>query len=236
MNILTRKLEGWGEFSASDKEVLDKVIAQTCSVDPRQDLIREGEQPNNVRLILDGLACRYKLLRDGRRQIFAYLVPGDFCDLHTFVLKSMDHSIATVSRCEVVEIPRQTVLDLTENHPRIAQALMWVTLVDEGTLREWIVNIGQRSARESLAHLLCELLVRLEAVGLVQGGDYDLPLTQAELGDTLGLSVVHVNRVLKHLRTKGLVTVSERSVRIPDVKKLKDYAGFNPNYLHQRSH
>jgi len=200
VNILTRKLQGWGKLSAPDREVLDKVIAQSFTVDPHQDLIEEGQQPNNVRLILDGLACRYKLLRDGRRQIFAYLVPGDFCDLHTFDDGSLDR---TVSRCEVVEIPRKTILDLTENHPRISQALMWVTLVDEGTLREWIVNIGQRSARESLAHLLCELLVRLEAVGLVQGGEYDLPLTQAELGDTLGLSVVHVNRVLKHLARKA---------------------------------
>jgi CRP-like cAMP-binding protein len=112
--------------------------------------------------------------------------------------------------------------------------LVWVTLVDEATLREWIVNLGQRQAGEAVAHLLCELLVRLEAVGLVQGGDYDLPLTQVELGDTLGLSNVHVNRVLKQLRTKGLVTVSERAVHIPDVNRLKDFAGFDPNYLHQR--
>ena len=235
MNVLTRKLEGWGELHASDKKVLDQVVSDSFTVDADQDLIRDGHQPTNVHLILEGLACRYKLLRNGRRQIFAYLVPGDFCDLHTPILKTMDHSVATISHCVVVEIPSQTVLDLIENHPRIARALEWVTLVDIATLREWIVNVGQREAKEFLAHLLCELLVRLEAVGLVRGGKYDLPLTQAELGDTLGLSNVHVNRVLKHLRMKGLVTVSERSVHIPDVAKLKDYAGFNPNYLHQQS-
>jgi CRP-like cAMP-binding protein len=233
-SVLIRKLEGWGPLTSSHKEILDKVTAQSHVVDSHQDLIRQGERPTNVHLILEGLAYRYKILKSGRRQIFAYLVPGDFCDLHTFILKAMDHSVATISRCVVVEIPQNTVLDLTENHPRIARALLWATLVDEAVLREWIVN-GRRPAREGLAHLLCELSVRLEAVGLVYDGGYDLKLTQADLGDTLGISFVHVSRVLKYLRQKGLVTVSERAVHIPNLAKLKAFAGFNPNYLHHRA-
>ena len=185
-NLLTRKLEAFAPLPEADKRLLDDVIQEPQEVGPREDLIREGEAPTDVNLILEGFACRYKVLADGTRQIMAYLVPGDFCDLHVFILKEMDHSIATLSRCTVVKIPRQRILELTER-PAIARAFWWAALVDEATLREWLVNIGARPAEQRVAHLLCELLVRLRVVGLADGGQYELPLTQKELGDTTGL-------------------------------------------------
>lgn len=231
VNLLTRKLEGFGPLPEADKHVLDAVIHEVRAVEPRVDLIREGEAPSEVHLILEGFACRYKMLPNGTRQIVAYLVPGDFCDLHVFILRKMDHSIATLSRCTVVKIPRARVLELSER-PAIARALWWAALVDEATLREWLVNIGARSSEQRMAHLFCELLLRLRAVGLTNGDNYELPITQIELADTMGLTSVHVNRVLKRLRAEGLIAMKGRKLIILDVERLKALSGFNSNYLH----
>lgn len=231
VNPLARKLCNFTHLSDDDQRFLDQVVENPHDVGPRQDLICEGDAPENVQLILEGIACRYKVLPDGRRQIMAYLVPGDFCDLHVFILRAMDHSIATLSGCKVVAIPRPVVLEMTER-PAIARALWWATLVDEATLREWLVNIGQRSAEERIAHLLCELLVRLRTVGLVDGGSYAFPITQEELGETTGLSTVHVNRTLQALRAQDLITLEKKLLVIPDIDRLIAFSGFNPNYLH----
>lgn len=232
-NAFIRKLEQFVTFGPEDRQLLDSVTSHTRLVAARTDLIREGEQPDDVRLILVGFACRYKILEDGTRQIIAYLVPGDFCDLHVFILNEMDHCIGTLSPCVVADIPRELVLRLTER-PAIARALWWVTLVDEAVLRERVVDLGRRSAETRVAHLLCELLLRLRVVGLADDNAYELPITQAELADTVGLSGVHVNRVLQALRGQGLITFDGKSVTIPDPVGLTKFSGFNPNYLHLR--
>ena len=188
-----------------------------------------------MHLITSGFACRHKILPDGTRQIFAYLLPGDLCDLHVFILDAMDHTISTLSSCTVVDIPRKAILQLTERSA-IARALWWATLVDEGTLREALVNIGRRKGEERVAHFLCELLARLEIVGLVADNAFNLPITQTELGDTMGLSTVHINRVLQYLRGQKLITFSQGSVKVLDVEGLKRFSDFNPNYLHLGRH
>ena len=231
MNLFTRKLEAFAPLSEADKRCLDATIQPTHEIGSRMDLIHEGDTPEAVHLILDGFACRYKMLPDGRRQIIAYLVPGDFCDLHIFILKAMDHSIATLSRCTVVKILRPQILELLDR-PAIARAMWWATLVDESILREWLVSVGGRPAEERIGHLLCELLLRLQTVGLTTQNTYELPITQTELADTVGLSSVHVNRVLQRLRDDGLITFKSKSLVILDVKRLKTVSGFNPNYLH----
>lgn len=162
----------------------------------------------------------------------AFLVPGDFCDLNVFILDQMDHSIGTISTCQVVDIPRQAIEDITANHPRITRALWWCNLVDEAVLREWLVNLGGRQADERIAHLLCELLVRLGAVGCATDISYEFPFTQTDIADTMGLSSVHVNRTYRELRGAGLITLKHRTLTIHDVEQLKSYCGFNPNYLH----
>jgi CRP-like cAMP-binding protein len=232
LNPLIQKLQHGAELTDEDRQILEKVISEPRIVDPRHDIIQEGDQPENVHLILEGFACRYKLLRGGERQIMAYLVPGDLCDLHVSILGEMDHSLSTLSRCKIVLIPRRAIEDMTENHGRINRALWWATLVDEATLREWLVNMGRRPADKQLAHLLVELLVRLQAVGLATENSYEFPVTQAELADTLGISTVHVNRVLQQLRKDGLLTLRGNRLTIIDVDASKEFAEFNPNYLH----
>ena len=204
-NLLTRKLEKFAPLSLDDRQLLDDIVTPSHIVPAHSDLIREGQASSEVRLVLKGFACRYKLLPTGGRQIVGYLLPGDFCDLNVFILKAMDHSIGTLSPCTVVDIPRRRILELTDR-PGIARAFWWVTLVDEGTLREWLLNIGQRNAAKRIGHLLCELLTRLQIVGLAEADRYELPLTQSDIADTLGLSNVHVNRSLQTLREMGLIT------------------------------
>ena len=230
-NLLIRKLEAFGRLPDADRRLLDGIAAPAKDVAAREDLIREGDDPRDVQLILEGFACRYKLLPDGGRQITAFLIPGDFCDLHVFILKAMDHSIATISPCRVVAIPRGKILELTER-PAIARALWWAALVDEAILREWLVNLGARPADQRIAHLLCELLARLRTVGLVNGDSYELPITQLDLADTMGLTNVHVNRVLQRLRSEGAITLKSKRLVIEDVERLMAFCGFDGGYLH----
>jgi CRP-like cAMP-binding protein len=233
-NLFSRKLRNFVEdLSSDDLELLDAVVRRPRSVPADVDLISEGDAPSDVHLIVAGFACRYKILPDGRRQIMAYLVPGDLCDLHVFLLDHMDHSVGTLCECQVVDVPREVILQLL-NRPALARALLLSAMVDEGTLREWLVNLGQREAQERVAHLLCELLARLRAVGLVADDSFRLPLTQIELADTMGVSPVHMNRVLQSLRRKGLVSLQGHQLSVRDVRGLEAEAGWNPNYLHLR--
>lgn len=233
-NAFIRKLESFVQLPDEDRQWLQSLIARVNDVTPDQDLIREGDNPENVHLILQGFAARYKMTANGKRQIFAYLIPGDFWDVHVALLRRMDHSIATLSPCRVAMLSPSTIIEITERRPALARALWVCSLVDEATLREWLLNVGQRSARERIAHLFCELHVRMRAVGLTTDGSFEFPLTQEELGDTKGLSVVHVNRSLKQLREAGLVTMRNERILIPDVERLKTFAGFDPAYLHLR--
>jgi CRP-like cAMP-binding protein len=231
MEALIRKLESFGPMADGDKAFLRGLGLRERTFDSRTDIISEGEEPSDVHLIIDGFACRYKLLDEDKRQIVAYLLPGDFCDLHVFILKAMDHNIATLSPCKVIDIPRATILELLER-PSLARLLLMATLVDEATLREWIANVGQRQAEERIAHFFCEIHARLEVVGLSKGGDVQLPITQLELADTVGLSTVHLNRSLQSLRQEGLIAFNRGMLHIPNVAKLRTMSGFTSNYLH----
>lgn len=231
-NPLTMKLEHGSKLTPGDRQRLDALIQTANRIEAGQDLIRENDPPEHVRLILEGFVCRYKILENGRRSIVAYLVPGDICDLHVAILHRMDHTMCTLTPCNVVFIPPEIIEDLTTNYPRIGRALWWATLVDAATLREWLVNLGQRPSDQRLAHLFCELLIRLQTVALADENSYHLPLTQEALADTLGISTVHVNRVLQQLREDGLIVFRDHRLIIPNVEQLKEFAGFDPNYLH----
>ena len=233
-NPLIRKLAQAEALTYHDQTILAEMCSRPRYVEAGEDIIRVGDQPSDVHLVLDGFACRYKILPEGNRQIVALLVPGDFCDLHVAILGEMDHSIATLTPCTIIDIPAATVRRLTEDQPRITRALWWATLVDEGILREWLSSMGQREAPERMTHLFCELLLRLRLVGAVDDDGYDLPLTQADLGDLLGMTSVHVNRTLRHLRELDLVEFKRKRLTIPDVTRLKAYCSFDPTYLHLR--
>ncbi|MEA1833361.1 Crp/Fnr family transcriptional regulator [Methylobacterium durans] len=230
---LIRKLEQFTRLCHEDRCAL----VETANQRPRlygahQDIIREGDTPEHVNLILDGWACRYKTLENGRRQIISFFMPGDLCDPHIFVLRAMDHSIGAITSVRLAEISRAAMMRLTDRHPRVTRALWWETLVTAAVQREWTVNLGQRTALERLAHLLCELFIRLRAVGLTDGDSCLLPVTQVDLGDATGLSNVHVNRVLQELRAAGQIALKGKRLTIPDLEALQDVALFNPNYLH----
>ncbi|GJD93164.1 Transcriptional activatory protein AadR [Methylobacterium iners] len=231
-NPLVRKLAGFCGLSDLDQGLLEKITAKPRLVEARTDLIREGDVPDSVFLILEGFACRYKLRASGARHITAYLLPGDLGDVDVGLLPRMDHAIGTLSPCRVVRLDPPVIEDLLQNHPRIARALRIGTLVDEATLREWLVNVGCRSALERIAHLLCELLLRLQVVGLASADSYTMSLTQLDLADTTGLSTVQVNRSLQKLRRQELIELRSKSLRILDLPGLKAVAEFKPNYLH----
>jgi CRP-like cAMP-binding protein len=230
-NLLTRKLELFGALPDSDRRFLDRVVKSSRTIPAQENIITEGDRPNNVHLVMEGLVCRYKLITEGRRQIMAYLVPGDWCDYHIFILKEMDHSIGTLTDTRVVDVPRSTILEMM-SRPLLARAVWWMTLVDEAVLREWLVNLGQRNATERIAHLFCELHLRYKSVGLSDGQRFSLPITQTDLADSMGISDVHANRSLQELRKAGLITFKAKEVIINDLERLTQLSGFNPNYLH----
>jgi CRP-like cAMP-binding protein len=233
INPLLRRLRQCVELTDADSEALRHVFTgQIQQIGTHQEIIGEGDRPSQVQLVLSGFACRHKILEDGRRQIIACLLPGDFCDVHVTILGRMDHAIATITPCTVAQIPGDQLQALIENNPRVAKAIWWATLVDYAIQREWLVNVGQRPAVNRVAHLFCEFLLRLRAAGITHDNSYEMPLTQQELGQALGLSTVHVNRVLKELRDSGLIRLKGRQLDIDDPAGLAALASFNPNYLH----
>ncbi|HEX8217337.1 MAG TPA: Crp/Fnr family transcriptional regulator [Allosphingosinicella sp.] len=231
LSPLVVKLQTVTDLPADDIAALNAVCRDARELGPRRNIIREGDRPDHVHLIVEGWAARYKLLPDGARQITAFLLPGDLCDLHVTILGEMDHSISTIGRATVAFI-RRSEMEALAARPGIARAFWWATLVDEAVLRAWIVNVGRRDAYEAIGHLMCELYVRLHNVGLAMDFQYELPLTQEEIADALGLTPVHVNRVLQRMRSEGLITLQRTALEILDYRRLEKAAGFNANYLH----
>lgn len=229
---LVRKLAHFVPLPDEDVRVLDALGSSDECFAADRDIVREGEVPRSVFVLLDGMACRYRVMPDGRRQIMTFLIPGDLCDLHVFLIRAMDHAIGTLAPVRLAAVAREAVLDLALSRPRISAALWWSALQEEAILRERIVALGRRDARGRVAYLLCELLWRYQVVGLVRDDAVPLPLTQTELADTLGLTPVHVNRVLQDLRRRGLLTLERRQLVLRDVNGLQRIAGLDKAYLH----
>lgn len=231
---LIRKLSAVADLDATDLERLGQLCTDVRQIRRRTDITSEGDRPEHVHLMVSGWAARYKILPDGSRQIMDFLIPGDFCDIHVTVLGEMDHGIVALTPCKVAYIQGAEIDRLTLQNNRLTRALWWVTLVDEGIQREWIVNIGRREAFERVAHLLCEMHERMMLVGLVNDGRLALPLTQDELGDATGLTAVHINRTLQRLRGEGLIKVGQGVLTLLEPERLRNLAGFKPNYLHTK--
>jgi CRP-like cAMP-binding protein len=231
-NPLLRKLANFTALSKEESRAVVDACKDEREVAAHEDVIAQGDRTGGVKLLLEGFACRYKTLEDGRRQIVAFFVPGDLCDLRVFILKRMDHSIGAIASSRVATISPDNVLTLMRNYPTLTTALWWSTLVEEAIAREWILNVGQRNAIERMAHLFCELLYRFRAVGLNQGMSCTLPLTQVELAESLGLSSVHVNRTLQALRRRKLITLDAGTLTLRDLPALEELSLFNPEYLH----
>lgn len=229
---LARKLSLFAPLSDSDREVLAALTPTVEVFRPDTDISVEGVVPRSVMLVQEGMAVRYRSLPDGRRQIMTFLIPGDLCDPHVFLLKAMDHSIGTITMVRASPIARSALMETFATRPRISAALWWSSLQEESMLRERIVSLGRRDARGRIAYLLCELYWRYDAIGLAADRRFHLPLTQTELGDALGLTPVHVNRVLREFREQRLIAIEHRILRMLDVEGLQEIAAFNKEYLH----
>jgi len=233
LNPLIRKLEQFVRLSAADRNILERAATNRVrKFRPRVDIVREGDQPKDVHLLLSGWACRYKQLEDGRRQVVSFFLPGEMCNLNIFILKEMDHSIGTITSVTIADMPRDFFEEISAGYPRITTALWWETLVNAAIQREWTMNLGRRTASERMAHLLCEIFFRLRLAGLAQGTTCEFPLTQADLAEATGLSKVHVNRTLQELRAAGLIVLKGKSLTIPSLQRLMSTGLFNANYLH----
>jgi CRP-like cAMP-binding protein len=230
---LIRKLEQFTSLTENDRRSLEGAAGEQVDYAPKQDVICQGDRPDHVHLLLEGWACRYKILHNGNRQIMAYLIPGDLCDVHVTLLDAMDHSIGALSACKILMFPKADLADLMLENPQILRALWWSTLVDEAILREWLVNVGGRPSEKRLGHLICEMIHRARAVGLTVDDTFEMPLTQEELADTMGMSAVHMNRCFHTLRTEGLIFTDARRIFIHDLERLMAFSGFDPSYLHQ---
>ena len=229
---LARKLSLFVPLSVSDRRVLDALTTTEETFRADTDIVSENMAPRSVFLLQEGMAVRYRNLPDGRRQIMTFLIPGDLCNPHMFLIRNMDHSIGTLTSVRIAALSRQGLMETFATHPRISAAMWWSSLQEESMLRERIVSLGRRDARGRIAYLLCELLWRHAAIGLAKDEAYHLPLTQTELGDALGLTPVHVNRVLREFREQQLIAMEHRRLRILDVTGLQGIAAFDKSYLH----
>jgi len=233
-NRFIEKLGLYHHLGPSEVAALTAATANQRKVPAKKDLIREGDRPGAVFVVLDGWACRYKVLPNGTRQVLAFLMPGDCCDLHIGLLAEMDHSIQTITPARVATIDRTVMDALIDKHRGIGRALYVSQLVDEATMRAWITSMGRRSSTERVAHLMCELYLRVHNIGLITEPALVLPLSQVMLADSLGMTPTHLNRVLKFLRAEGAMTLARGTLTITDPSKLVQIAGFDENYLHRR--
>lgn len=231
-NPLIGRLERHGPLTDEEKEVLQRITSRTTIFGPHETIVPEGSTPSHSSLILDGFASRHNHSLDGRRQITAFHVPGDFADLHSFVLKKMDDGVAAVATCRVAEVAHSDLKEITKHFPHLTRVLWHTTLVDGAVHRTWLTTLGRMDARARLAHFFCELNDRLGAVGLANDDSYELPATQEELGDAFGMSTVHVNRVLQDLRGDGLITSRGKLLIINDLARLREEGQYSPDYLH----
>lgn len=199
---------------------------------PGQYVLREGDIVRQSSFVVAGFVYRHKIVGDGGRQIVAIHLMGDFVDLQHIMLDRADHNIQALTPATLVQFPADALLDLAYRFPEIGKALWLESLIEAATFREAVVNVGRRDARARTAHLLCELATRREAAGLGARGSYELPMSQEQLGDTLGLTSVHINRTLKALEAEGLIARTKRAVIVADWDGLRRAGDFNAHYLH----
>jgi CRP-like cAMP-binding protein len=235
ITTLVEKLSLRDRISPDEIEALQKALEPPKTIAAGSDIVREHTRPLHSTLLISGFSARYSTLEDGARQITEINVPGDFIDLHSLLMKQMDHGVVALTECVVAEAPHSGLIDITERHPHLGRLLWLDTIIDAAIHRQWLVAMGRRSGLGHLAHLVCELYLRLQAVGQTGDLTFELPLTQAVLGDALGLSTVHVSRLISELRGEGLINWSGGRIDILDWRRLAEIAEFDPTYLRLQS-
>jgi CRP-like cAMP-binding protein len=229
---MLRKLQQWRKLDDDDQAALLALPFRIAKFRPQEYIVREGDRPENSCLILSGFAVRHKVAGNGGRQIFSIHMKGDLADLQNSLLGKADHNLQALGHVEVAMIPVKAVQEIAFVRPEVGKAMWYETLVEASIFREWTLNVGRRDARTRIAHMLCEFALRLEAAGMSERNGYELPMNQEQLADALGLTSVHTNRTLMTLGDEGLITRTNRSVRIEDWLKLAAIGDFDAAYLH----
>lgn len=229
---LIRKLESISQLGEADKIDIRSLSLTIKALNATQDIVREGDRPTQCCVVIEGLVHRYKLLSNGKRQIVSFHIPGDMPDLQSLHLGTMDHSLGAIAPSEVALVPHTEIHALLRDNPAVSGALWRDSLIDASISREWIANIGARPASRRIAHLFCELYVRLRAVGLTESNSFMFPMTQSDIGDAMGLSTVHVNRSIQYLRALQLIALRDRRLHVLEWRGLQQEAMFDPAYLH----
>lgn len=219
-------------LNEEERQVLEESVSAVRTVPARTTVMRRGELVNHSTLLVDGFMCRYLDDREGYRQLVSMHVPGDFVDLHGFPMKKLDHDICTLSPCTLATFEHRTLADIQQRYPRLTRWLWFSTLLDAAIHREWIFRLGRLGAEGRVAHFFCELNARLEMVGMASDGRYVLPATQADVAEACGITGVHVNRVLRLMRERGLLTFRGGEVRMLDRRRLTQLAEFDTDYLY----
>jgi CRP-like cAMP-binding protein len=229
---MVAKFLRWRPLSDDDCAALLALPNRVIKLRPQEYIVREGDKPQSSCLMLSGFSFRHKVAGNGGRQIFSLHMKGDVADLQNSLLGTADHNLQALTHVEAALIPVEAILDIAFTRPAVGRAMWYETLVDASIFREWTLNVGRRDARTRMAHMLCEFALRLEVAGLGEKCSYQLPMTQEQLADALGLTSVHTNRTLMHLADDGLISRSQRAIRIEDWPRLAEAGDFDSAYLH----
>ena len=232
-SALVRKLGSFVRLSPTELTILEQLQSNRRHIAKQTELVHEGQSGHRAYILQEGWASCYKFLPDGGRQIITFSLPGDCMGLRSVLLRTSDHSFAAITDAIVSDVPSHRIISLFHDQPRLGAAILWAASRDEAMTVEHLVNIGRRSALDGMAHLILELWERLQLVGMATPTGFDCPLNQNALADALGLSVIHVNRVLRQLRERGLMTFVAHRVVIYDPAGLRDLAKYNSGYLDQ---
>lgn len=226
MHALARKLRNFAIVQDEELQALVAMFSLKRSIPRGADIITMGDSSTFSTVLLQGLACRYKIIENGRRQIFSFQYPGDFCDGHSYILLTQDTAVSALTDCSVGIIMHKDIERITAKFPNLGLALWRDTMIEASIFREW--NVGQRPALERIAHMLCEQIVRLEAIGVTGKA---IPLTQVDLADAVGLSTVHMNRTIQDLRELGVLLKNSRAITVSHWDRLVEIAKFDRRYL-----
>jgi CRP-like cAMP-binding protein len=232
LETFLRDLVANSPLGEEDQTAIRGLPFRVRKLDAASYIVREGSLTSHCPVLMDGYAYRQKTIGNGSRQILAVCIPGDAVDLQNMFLEISDHSVQMLTIGTVADLPREPLRQLVLARPAVARAIIQLILVESSIMREWVVNVGRRDARERIAHILCEFAVRLETRGLTTGDGFELPMTQEQLADATGLTSVHVNRVLKRLEAEGLISRKRRQIHFSNWRALQDAGDFSRAYLH----